>query len=478
MKNLPRLVLTVASLVASVLPTLRADELDDTIIALMQKRNVPGLSLAVVEGGKIVRARGYGVITSGSSTPVTEDTLFQAGSVSKPVAAFGALCLVQAGKLSLDDDVNTALKSWKVPENEFTATEKVTLRRLLSHTAGLTVHGFPGYAVGAARPTVVQILNGEKPANTPAIRADIVPGSKWRYAGGGYTVMQQLVIDVTGKPYPEFMHETVLKPLGMLASTFEQPLPEALAAKTATGHFQRAPVAGRWHIYPEMAAAGLWTTASDLARFAIAMQESVAGKPGSLLSTETAQLMVTPGMGSYGLGFSMSGSGPTQRFTHGGRDQGFDTQFTAYRETGQAAVVLINANENSSFMNRVMSAIGQHYGWQAYATYTPPKPIEDTEPEITTQVKTIFEDARAGKYDKELFSEKLASVLAEQVPKPERIAYLAGFGALQSIQLVGKRVNDGNRAYRYFIVFENESVLLTCIYQPDGKIGGLQFQPE
>jgi CubicO group peptidase (beta-lactamase class C family) len=478
MKILARLVLVFASFVTISAPLLRADALDDAILALMQKRNVPGLSLAVVSEGKIVRARGYGVIENGGSTPVTEDTLFQAGSISKPVAAFGALCLVDAGKLSLDDDVNAALKSWKVSENEFTATEKVTLRRLLSHTAGLTVHGFPGYAIDAAQPTLVQILNGEKPANTPAIRADITPDSRWRYSGGGYTVMQQLVIDVTGRAYPDFMHDTVLNPLGMLASSFEQPLPTALAAKTATGHSQRKPVKGRWHIYPEMAAAGLWTTASDLARFAIAMQQSVAGTPGSILSKETAQLMVTPGKGGYGFGFSMSSSGATQRFTHGGRDQGFDAQFTAYRETGQAAVVPINTNENSSFMNRVMTSIGQHYNWPDYAPYTPPKPIEDTEPDITSQVKEIFENARTGKYEQELYSEKLAAILAEQVPKPESIAYLAGFGAFKSIHLVGKRVNDGNRGYRYLIVFENESVLLTCTYQPDGKIGGLQFQPE
>lgn len=311
MKTFLRPVLLVASFLALSSAAVRADALDDAILALMQKRKVPGLSLAVVSEGKIVRARGYGVIESGSSTPVTEDTLFQAGSVSKPVAAFGAMRLVETGKLSLDDDVNATLKSWKVPENEFTATEKITLRRLLSHTAGLTVHGFPGYAVDAPQPTLVQILSGEKPANTSAVRADLEPGSRWRYSGGGYSVMQQLVIDVTGHPYPEFMHDTVLKPAGMLGSTFAQPLPPDLAAKTATGHSHGKPVKGRWHVYPEMAAAGLWTTASDLARFAIAMQQSIAGKPGALLSAETAELMVTPGQGSYGLGFAIASSGAT-----------------------------------------------------------------------------------------------------------------------------------------------------------------------
>ncbi len=341
----------------------QADNVDDTVVALMQQRNIPGVSLAIVQAGRIVKARGYGVIESGGTTPVTVDTLFQAGSVSKPVAAVGAMRLVADGKLGLDTEVNTQLKSWQVPENEFTKNEKVTLRRLLSHTAGLTVHGFPGYTVDAARPTLVQVLNGTRPANTASIRVDVVPGSIWRYAGGGYTVMQQLVIDVTGRPFPAYLRAAVLQPLGMLASTYEQPLPAGIAAKTATGHYPGAkPVPGRWHVYPEMAAAGLWTTPSDLARFLIGMQQAIAGQPGAILPPALAQLMVAPEKNGYGLGFGVSGSGPNRRFSHNGRDEGFDTLMVSYRETGLGAVVMINANEDSNFMIRVQTAIVNEYG--------------------------------------------------------------------------------------------------------------------
>lgn len=173
---------------------------------LMELYKIPAFSIAVIDDYRIVWARAYGVTDAGSNTPVTTKTLFQAGSISKPVAATGALYLVEQGKLSLDEDVNQKLKTWKVPENEFTKTEKVTLRRLMSHTGGLTVHGFPGYDVDAPVPTLVQILNGEKPANTPPIRVDIVPGTQERYSGGGVTIEQQLIIDVTGKPFPE-IHE-------------------------------------------------------------------------------------------------------------------------------------------------------------------------------------------------------------------------------------------------------------------------------
>ncbi len=176
----------------------------------MQVYNVPGLSVAVIDNYQIAWAKGYGVIETGSSTPVGTGTLFQAGSISKPVAATAALALVEKGKLSLDEDVNQKLKTWKVPENEFTKEQKVTLRRLMSHTAGLTVHGFPGYDVDAPLPTVVQILNGEKPANTDPIRVDFVPGTKFRYSGGGVTIEQLFMIDVTGKPFPQLLRDTVL----------------------------------------------------------------------------------------------------------------------------------------------------------------------------------------------------------------------------------------------------------------------------
>jgi CubicO group peptidase (beta-lactamase class C family) len=464
---------------ASVVPA-RADALDDTIVALMQKRHVPGLSLAVVHDGKIVRARGYGVIENGGTTPVTADTLFQAGSVSKPVAAFGVLRLVDGGKLTVDADVNTALKSWHVPENEFTKTEKVTLRRILSHRAGLTVHGFPGYAVGATRPTLIQVLDGAPPANTPAIRVDVEPGSIARYSGGGYTVMQQLVVDVTGKPYPDFMRDTVLQPLGMLASSYEQPLSETRAAKTATGHLPGGKVVpGRWHVYPEMAAAGLWTTASDLARFVIGMQHALAEKSDTLLKPATARLMVTPEKGGNGLGFAVSDSGHAQRFSHNGRDEGFDAQLVGFCEGGRGAVILINVNENSNFMNHVMAAVVKEYGWTNFAPVAPPaSPIEDTEPEVTAQVKGIFEQAQAGKFDRELFTEKLADFLAQQIPDGDVMRDLRAMGALKSITLIGKRVNGASRSYRYRIVFENDVAIETCNYNDEGKISGINLQPE
>jgi CubicO group peptidase (beta-lactamase class C family) len=350
------------------------DDLDTFVAAQMAQRRIAGLSLAIIQDGRIVEARGYGTTELGGTVRVTPSTLFQAGSISKPVAAVGALRLVEQGKLSLDTDVNATLTSWKVPSNEFTAVKPVTLRGLLSHTAGLTVHGFPGYDASGPVPTVVQVLNGTAPANTPAIRVDIAPGSKWRYSGGGYTITQQMVADVTGQPFPEYMRQAVLEPMGMRSSSYQQPLPADMAAMTATGHYQdQRPVAGRWHVYPEMAAAGLWTTPSDLARFAIEIQRSYAGKSSKVLSPEMAKRFLTMEQGGWGLGVAVNGTGHTLMFSHGGRDEGFDASLTASAETGQGLAVMINANDNSSMVGRIVRFVATKYDWPAMAsTYVPP----------------------------------------------------------------------------------------------------------
>ena len=340
------------------------DSLDGFVRAQMARRHIRGLSLAVIQDGRIVVARGYGVTDDSTATPVTPTTLFQAGSISKPVAALGALHLVEAGRLTLDGDVNGLLTTWHVPDNRFTATEKVTLRRILSHNAGFTVHGFPGYDVNDPRPSLVQVLDGVAPANTPAIRVDTTPGAIWRYSGGGFTVMQQMMIDVTGMPFPRYMQRTVLDPIGMTNSSYEQPQPAARAARTATGYYpDGSPVRGRWHVYPEMAAAGLWTTASDLARFAIEIQRTLAGRGHGVISPAMARQYVTVQKDPSGLGIIVNDSGAAQTFGHGGRDEGFDAQLIAFVHSGQGAAIMIDANDDSRFMGRLLDFIGRAWGW-------------------------------------------------------------------------------------------------------------------
>ncbi len=333
------------------------------LLQLMKLYNVPGLSIAVIDDYKIVWAKGYGVIETGSSTPVTPKTLFQAGSISKPVAATGALHLVEHGTLSLDESVNEKLKTWKVPENEFTKNEKVTLRRLMSHTAGLTVHGFPGYDANETLPSLVQIFNGEKPANTAPIRVDIVPGTKERYSGGGVTIEQHLMMDVTGKAFPVLMRELVLDPIGMADSSYEQPLPPARAAMTASGTRADGKVVhGRWHIYPEMAAAGLWTTPTDLSRFAIEIARSKKGKSNRVLSEKMTAEMLTPVLEEAGLGLFMGKDNPGQ-FGHNGADEGFQAILTMNAETGRGVAIMANSDNGIAVGDMLLQSVAKEYGW-------------------------------------------------------------------------------------------------------------------
>lgn len=328
----------------------------------MKDLDVPGVSIAVIHGGAVHWARGFGVTAIGEP-PVLPETWFQAGSISKPVSAVAALALVQAGKLDLDADVNLVLKSWKIPASAHTDESRVTLRKLLNHSAGVTVHGFPGYAAGGPVPSLVDVLDGVPPANTAPIRVDTVPGKQFRYSGGGYTIMQQLLIDVTGKPFPDLLEETVLKPFGMTHSSFFQPLP-AREAQMAAMPYRRdlAPVPGGPHTYPELAAAGLWTTPSDVARFAVALQGAWAGRNASVLSQSITMQMLTPGLGDYGLGPIVRGAPPHRRFLHEGVNDGFVNMMVAF-ENGDGAVIMTNGIGGWQLVREIMPGIAAEYNW-------------------------------------------------------------------------------------------------------------------
>jgi CubicO group peptidase (beta-lactamase class C family) len=335
-----------------------------TIEERMRALRTPGVSVAVMHNGQIEWAKGYGVRRVGNSDLVDSATLFQAASISKPVAAVAALRLVDAGRLTLDADINTVLTSWKVPDTTFTAGEKVTLRRLLSHSAGLTVHGFPGYAATAAVPTVVQILDGAKPANTTAVRVNTAPGSIWRYSGGGFTVMQLALNDLTGKDFPRLMRELVLDPAGMASSGYEQPLPPERRGRAASAHRgDGMPINGEWHSYPEMAAAGLWTTPTDLLLFARAIQRALRGEPNAILSPALAQQFVTVQKGEYGLGVGLEGDSLTARFSHGGANAGYRCMFFAFTGRGDGVAIMTNGDNGSELAGEIARAVSDVYGW-------------------------------------------------------------------------------------------------------------------
>lgn len=328
----------------------------------MKHYRVPGVSIAVINDGAVEWAKGYGVRRAGSVDPVVDSTIFQAGSLSKPVAATALLRLVEAGRLSLDGDVNGQLRSWRVPGNKFTAEHSVTLGEILSHSAGFTVSGFTGYAAGETVPTAVGVLKGQ--GNTEPVRVDMVPGTGFRYSGGGYTVAQVLLQDVTGERFEAAMQWLVLEPLGMVRSTFVQPLPMRLAKDAANAHgADGRRVKGRWHTYPEQAAAGLWTTPTDLARFALGIRAAYLGEQGAILEQATARKMLSGKSGGYGLGVHVEGTGDSLRFSHSGANAGYRAFFVLYPETGDGVVVMTNSDNGDALGMEVVRAVARAYGW-------------------------------------------------------------------------------------------------------------------
>lgn len=336
-----------------------------TLAERMAFYKVPGVSIAVIKDGKIAWAKGYGVLETGAAQPVGPETIFQAGSISKPTAAIAALRMVEQGRLKLDAPVNDFLKSWKLPDNEFTQMAPVTLRGIMSHGAGLTVHGFPGYAADKPVPTVPQVLDGAPPANTAAVRVNKKPGESWRYSGGGYTIMQLAMTDVSGTSFPALTDELVLKPAKMARSSYENPLPMTNRANAATAHRRDGTVVpGHSHTYPEMAAAGLWSTPSDLLRLALSVVASARGDKGALLGPDMTKQMLTTQIGTYGLGFDLAQPGDGLVFSHGGVDEGFESFVFAYADGHGGAAIMTNAQGGTRLVNEIMVSLSNAYGWK------------------------------------------------------------------------------------------------------------------
>jgi CubicO group peptidase (beta-lactamase class C family) len=338
-----------------------------TLADRMKSNHINGISIALIKDFKIEWAKGYGWADSAKQRPVTVNTLFQAGSISKSLNAVGILKLVQDGKLSLDSDINSYLKSWKFPYDSLSKGKKVTIANLLSHTAGLTVHGFDGYEKGDTIPTLIQILNGNKPANSKAIRSMYEPSFRHQYSGGGTTISQLILQDVTGQPYDAYMWKNVLSPMGMTHSFYTQPPPANKENLLATGYYNDGKeVKGKYHIYPEQAAAGLWTTPTDLAKYIIETQLSLQGKSNKVLSPETTRLRLTPYLdNAAALGVFIVEKGNEKYFNHDGSDEGFVAAYFGSMENGNGAVVMANT-DNGSLLYEVINSLASVYSWKDF----------------------------------------------------------------------------------------------------------------
>ena len=337
-----------------------------TLAQVMDRLKVPGVSIAVVRDFQVHWAKAYGTADVAGGRAAETSTRFQAASISKPVTAMAAMRLVQEHRLDLDADVNTMLSSWKVPESVHGRGGPVTPRSLFSHTSGADDgFGFPGYDPATARPTVVQVLKGEAPSNLGPVLFARPPFQGYKYSGGGVTVMQLALTEMSKQPFAALMDATVLGPLKMTSSSFEQPPPADLAAELSRAHDgQGRAMNATWHVYPEQAAAGLWTTATDLARFIIEVQTAVRGPAGAVLSQASAREMTSPvGVGPYGVGLAMDQRGEGWYFSHGGSNWGFQADIVGHLRKGYGIAVMTNGDRGRALINEIESRVAAAYGW-------------------------------------------------------------------------------------------------------------------
>lgn len=367
------------------------DEQPGTIAERMAKYKVKGLSIAVVHDYKVVWAKGYGWADEAEQRPVTPETLFEPGSISKTLNALGILKLAQEGKVDLYADINTYLKSWKFPYDSLSKGKIITLAQILSHNAGLSTHGFPGHDINGPIPSIYEVLDGKEPAVTPAVRSLFEPDLKFQYSGGGTSISQVILTDVTHAVYDEWMYKNVLKPIGMVNSTYAQP-PALEKRRLCASAYNPdgSAIPNKFHVYPEQAAAGLWMTPSDLCQYIIDMQLAWKGKPSKVLNADMVKLHLTPyNNGPTAMGTFIEDHDGVKYFEHGAGNDGFCGDFYGSLEDGNGVVIFLNSGD-PKMISEVINSVAKAYNWKNFYREPQRKKVVEVPEETLTSYEGIY----------------------------------------------------------------------------------------
>jgi len=346
----------------------QSNDLDEKLLSAMNAYRVPVVGYAIIQNYKIVSAE---TLSVDPVLDVSKNSIFQAASISKSLSAYGILKLVSNNKLSLDESVNSKLITWKIPVNEYNRDAPIKVRQLLDMTSGLSISGFPGHEQGVTLPTLKEVLNGELPSNTGTINVFYKPGSQYFYSGGAFQVLEQLLEDITKKPFPLWMNGEILKPLKMENSVFQYPLTEKWSSIAIPGFLSDGTkVKGGWNNYAIAGAGGAWSTPIDLAKFAIDVSKSFLGKDNNIITRENATQMLSRQKNTdYGLGFVVNGDGENLNFRKSGHNLGYHNQLIMFPNQGDGAVIMTNSENGYHIINYIIPIIAQKYDWPCYFPY-------------------------------------------------------------------------------------------------------------
>jgi CubicO group peptidase (beta-lactamase class C family) len=356
----------------------------------MQFYKVPGLSLVVIDKKGIEWSKAYGVADAQTHELVTPDLPFQGGAFSQAIAAAAALHLVEKGTLDLDADVAAYLRTWMFPPPAPGSKNKITLRQLLTHSAGLSGRVFEGYSAQESFPSLTQVLSGAKPAKNAPVWTDFKPGSRARASESGYIVLEQILSEVENKPFSAIAKEIVFDPLGMTNSTFEVLRRSGGPAMTASGHLRDGRlIEGGWHHYPEAAAKGLWTTPTDFAVFFLELLKAATDASSKVLAPPTARAMLSPQKENFAFGFSVDGPFDDINFSIRGKTDGYVCYAILYPVRGQGAVIMTNSDNGMLLIEEILRALSGAYKWPHFKPQE--KPLYKLDPSIVRQYAGRYE---------------------------------------------------------------------------------------
>ena len=345
------------------------DSLKNVLDSIAKSENVVGMSVAIIEKGEISWFHQYGLKKEGVNEKIDSSTIFRCASISKPITALGVLKLHEEGKIHLDSNVNIYLKDWKLKMNRYTKDSIITIRRLLSHTGGINFHGGGEFDQTKDVPNIIEVLNGK--AYSPKIKAKRIPGTQFKYSGGGYTILEKIIEDVSGQSFSEFMEVNILKPLEMNRSTFKHLYAKDSIKNVACGHWDdKTTLDDGWKLNSTIAAGGLWSTSGDLCKYIIEIQEILNGKSDGILKIETVREMLVPLIKSgdsndWALGpYVRQESDGTWYFGHTGHNDGYHSILDASFTISQGGFVfLVNTEVPLSFYSRIYTPVFDFYGW-------------------------------------------------------------------------------------------------------------------